>query len=556
MTLNGPYHTKNKSVELPLSKSEQVRYIIAASLAGKEIDNEIITNEDAASAMKAGRHLDIMLNNPSDPEPVETRFIASTTPSNLHPVETRFIASKPDDDDFKQMSDTFEVSDISTNTIDCGESGITLNIAAFIAGVSGKDTRLIKRKTLADRNIDPLLNSLKSAGINPNNEIPGELLIPAGNIKDKIELDCSKSTQPLTGLLFAAPLKNTDTTIVVKNLNDAAGYIDITLGVLKHFGIKIFVETGSASSNPTNSVETRFNASPTPSIPQPVETRFNATPIPSDSPLKGGEPENANDVETGHVPSNPKSIETRFIASNHADKIFSKQISDTFEVSDISYIFNIPGNQKYTVPENEFQFSYDASGMPVWAAIAALSGRMSFADKPAALGTQSRIDRFITVALRDNARFSFSTTGRIISVESLVKLVPIDVDASGFPDTIPALAAFACSIPGVSQIKGIKRLTYKESNRAEAIKKEFGKTGAEIELDYENDIMTISGGQLRNSRINSHSDHRIAMAAAILPTIFDISIEIKNPECVAKTYPGFWDELDEVVTPLTPSQNL
>jgi 3-phosphoshikimate 1-carboxyvinyltransferase len=177
-----------------------------------------------------------------------------------------------------------------------------------------------------------------------------------------------------------------------------------------------------------------------------------------------------------------------------------------------------------------------------FAMLAALSGTIYFSNKYASLNIQSRSDLFIADFLQKVGAKAIIENGRLLQV-SPEQLLPFEINACDYPDTIPPLVALACHIEGTSRIFGINRLRYKESNRAEVLQQEFQKAGAKIELDWENDCMVIQGGVLNSCTINSHGDHRIAMAAALLAAKSNISIEIINPECVNKTFPDYFERI-------------
>ena len=63
------------------------------------------------------------------------------------------------------------------------------------------------------------------------------------------------------------------------------------------------------------------------------------------------------------------------------------------------------------------------------------------------------------------------------------------------------------------QLKGVSRLIYKESDRAAALKEEFGKMNIKVEMS--DDLFIVTGGKVNGARVNSHDDHRIAMAVAV-----------------------------------------
>jgi 3-phosphoshikimate 1-carboxyvinyltransferase len=124
------------------------------------------------------------------------------------------------------------------------------------------------------------------------------------------------------------------------------------------------------------------------------------------------------------------------------------------------------------------------------------------------------------------------------------KLIGFTFDATDCPDLFPPLVALAALCKGPTQIRGLKRLKHKESDRGVTLKEEFDKLNVEVLL--EGDIMTVLGTgkvQVMNPRLNSHHDHRIAMAAAVAGLCADFEIEIRNADAVNKSYPDFWEHL-------------
>ena len=118
-----------------------------------------------------------------------------------------------------------------------------------------------------------------------------------------------------------------------------------------------------------------------------------------------------------------------------------------------------------------------------------------------------------------------------------------EFDATDCPDLFPALAALAASCEGTSVVTGTQRLTYKESNRAETIAEVFGRLGIGVDLSEEN-TMRITGGPISSAVVDSHNDHRIAMAAAVAALSSDDSVVIEGADAADKSYPNFWNDLD------------
>jgi len=123
-------------------------------------------------------------------------------------------------------------------------------------------------------------------------------------------------------------------------------------------------------------------------------------------------------------------------------------------------------------------------------------------------------------------------------------LEPIDIDAKNIPDLVPVIAVLGCYAKGTSHIRGAKRLRLKESDRLQAIYAELSKMGAKIKLTEEG--LTITGTPLHGAIIDSHNDHRIAMAASVAALGAEDKTIIQNAECIRKSYPQFYLHLKQL----------
>ncbi len=119
-------------------------------------------------------------------------------------------------------------------------------------------------------------------------------------------------------------------------------------------------------------------------------------------------------------------------------------------------------------------------------------------------------------------------------------------DATNAPDLFPALAALAAAAEGESTIIGTSRLRHKESDRAETIRSEYEKLGIEVDISEEN-IMRIRGGEPKTATTFSHDDHRIAMSLAVTALRCEGGVRIENAECVEKSYPTFFEDLESII---------
>ncbi len=124
------------------------------------------------------------------------------------------------------------------------------------------------------------------------------------------------------------------------------------------------------------------------------------------------------------------------------------------------------------------------------------------------------------------------------------KLKAFDFDATDCPDLFPPLVALAANCVGATTIKGVHRLLHKESNRALTLQQEFEKMGVQIFL--EDDSMKIIGSNMLGAKINSHGDHRIAMACSVAALRAGTSTFIDSPNVVNKSYPDFFTHLQQL----------
>jgi 3-phosphoshikimate 1-carboxyvinyltransferase len=128
---------------------------------------------------------------------------------------------------------------------------------------------------------------------------------------------------------------------------------------------------------------------------------------------------------------------------------------------------------------------------------------------------------------------------------SQAPLTAFSFDATDCPDLFPPLVALAAYCKGKTVIKGISRLIHKESNRAITLKDEFGKMGIIIELI--DDEMIIHGvDYATGNTVDSHKDHRIAMACAVVALRCKSVVEISNAEAIHKSYPQFYEDLKHI----------
>jgi 3-phosphoshikimate 1-carboxyvinyltransferase len=208
-------------------------------------------------------------------------------------------------------------------------------------------------------------------------------------------------------------------------------------------------------------------------------------------------------------------------------------------------VFHVPGRQSYQAP-SQFLVEPDASAASYFLAAAALTkgkvcvpgiGRNSlqgdarFVDILQLMGCQ--------VACQPS---QFRPGAEDIEVRG-APLRGIDVDMNDISDTVMTLAAVACFAEGPTTIRNVAHIRHKETDRLAALATELRRVGAEV--DEFADGLTITPRPLHGAEIETYNDHRMAMSMALIGLRVP-GIVIKNPGCVAKTYPGFWDDLEKL----------
>jgi 3-phosphoshikimate 1-carboxyvinyltransferase len=209
--------------------------------------------------------------------------------------------------------------------------------------------------------------------------------------------------------------------------------------------------------------------------------------------------------------------------------------------------FQIPGGQQYQC--REYDIDGDASSASYfWAAAALTGGRVAVANLNMET-SQGDVD-FVTVLAQMGCRISSTQEG--LAVEG-APLKGIRVDMSAMPDMVPTLAVVAAFAQGETIITGVSHLRYKESDRLAAVAAELAKMG--VHVQETEDGLRILGGEPHGAEIDTYGDHRIAMSFAVAGLKIP-GIMIKDPDCVKKSFPGFWEYLDQMrgqpTTPRSP----
>ncbi|NIM16436.1 MAG: 3-phosphoshikimate 1-carboxyvinyltransferase [Candidatus Aminicenantes bacterium] len=296
---------------------------------------------------------------------------------------------------------------------------------------------------------------------------------------------------------------------------------------------------GSLLKRPVSMIEQPLNE-----LGVEVTTSSGCPPLTVKGPLKGGtahvDGSVSSQVLTGLLMALPRAPgDSRLYVKNlkstpYIDMTIALMKAFGVEVQHTNYeTFFIRGRQTYSI--EEYEVEGDWSGASFLLVAGAVGGSVTVTN----LDINSRqADRRIIDALKVVGA-GIKMTGNAVEVVKS-ELRAFQFDATHCPDLFPPLVVLACNCKGTSLIRGVERLIHKESNRATALQKEFTALGGVIRIS--GNQMEIDEKKLKGGTIDSHNDHRIAMAGALAAINAESEVIIRDYECVAKSYPDFFED--------------
>lgn len=327
--------------------------------------------------------------------------------------------------------------------IDCNESGSTLRFLVPISIVKENKINFIGRGNLGKRPLDTYYKIFNDIGVRYsfNNEklnlfIDGKLTSGDFCMKGNI------SSQFISGLLFALPLLDGESKIIITTEIESKGYIDLTISMLNTFGIDI---------------------------------------------------KNNNYKE-----------------------------------------FIIKGNQRYISRDYEVEGDYSQAAFFLCAGAIGSDIKCLGLDDNSLQGDKE----ILSILEQFGAKVVKEGNGLKVIGNKLKASI---IDGSQCPDIIPVVSVVAALSEGTTTINNIGRLRIKECDRLAAISKELNKIGANVE-ELEDGLIIHGVNRFKGGNVESFDDHRIAMALAIASTKCIEPLILKNPYCIKKSYPGFFND--------------
>ncbi|MFW9966654.1 MAG: 3-phosphoshikimate 1-carboxyvinyltransferase [Candidatus Thorarchaeota archaeon] len=200
--------------------------------------------------------------------------------------------------------------------------------------------------------------------------------------------------------------------------------------------------------------------------------------------------------------------------------------------------FTVPGNQDYQA--KEYHVEGDFSSAAFLMAAGALAGRVRVIGL-----TPDSVQGDAAIVEILKSMESGVKLGRDSLATNRNDIQAIDIDVSDIPDLVPILTVLATQASGTTRICNAGRLRLKESDRLASTSQELRKMGAEIVESK--DSLTVRGPTaLHGAVLDSHEDHRIAMAGVIAGLVADGQTVVRNIECVTKSYPSFIRDIQSI----------
>lgn len=126
----------------------------------------------------------------------------------------------------------------------------------------------------------------------------------------------------------------------------------------------------------------------------------------------------------------------------------------------------------------------------------------------------------------------------------------ITIDARDIPDLVPVLSVVAAAAAGKTEIINAGRLRIKESDRIKSTCEMLKSLGVKAQEGAQS--ITITGGApLSGGTVNGCNDHRIVMSAGVASLICEKAVTVTDCEATAKSYPGFWEDLEKTGVKVT-----
>ncbi len=204
--------------------------------------------------------------------------------------------------------------------------------------------------------------------------------------------------------------------------------------------------------------------------------------------------------------------------------------------------FTIPANTPYISP-NTIHVEGDASSASYFIAAGALAGEVTIQGVDAN-SIQGDI-QFAKAAEQMGATVTFGK--HELNSKKATSIKAIDLDCNHIPDAAMTLAVMALYAKGTTTLRNIASWRVKETDRIAAMATELRKVGATVEEGTDYISITPPETLIANAEIDTYDDHRMAMCFSLV-SLSGTPVIINDPNCVAKTFPTYFDVFQQVAS--------
>lgn len=205
--------------------------------------------------------------------------------------------------------------------------------------------------------------------------------------------------------------------------------------------------------------------------------------------------------------------------------------------------FKIKGGQTYTAAESVVPADWSGVAFPLVAGLITPSEiTISGLDFEDSQGDKAVVEHLIAMGgdiVKD------AVSGRMLVKGGRPLKGGLTIDLSDIPDSLPALSVAAAFAEGDTTFTGLAHVRLKETDRVAVMAGELGKVGAEVEAGP--DYMIVRGGRpLTGAAVQSHDDHRVAMAMSVCGLAAEGSMLVEQSECAAVSFPTFYTGMQKL----------
>lgn len=209
--------------------------------------------------------------------------------------------------------------------------------------------------------------------------------------------------------------------------------------------------------------------------------------------------------------------------------------------------FTIPGGQRYRSP-GLLHVEGDASAASYFLAAGAIGGGPVRVEGVGRQSIQGDV-RFADALESLGTRIQWGEDFIAASAPATGKLKAFDLDLNHIPDAAMTLAVVALFTDGRCVLRNIASWRVKETDRIAAMATELRKLGATVEEGEDFLAVSPAPSLTAQAAIDTYDDHRIAMCFS-LAALGGVPIRINDPECVAKTFPHYFEVFAQIAAPV------